>query len=168
MSCLGVLFSLTPEEESALLCLQGDDDALRCYVQETLEPAKLEPDDPADACDLGKAWDALHRCLGAGPLVMIRRRSPGVLAILGGRSLHRAEHYIITLKSSPQATRIASHLAAIAPDELRRRFNRLPSDYGGPADENDRESTVEAFVAMREFYNRAAAANRAVIFTADQ
>lgn len=52
-------------------------------------------------------------------------------------------------------------------DRFRQQFDTIDDpDYRGVLDETDFESTWDNFVDVRTFYARAAAAERAVIFTA--
>jgi hypothetical protein len=52
---------------------------------------------------------------------------------------------------------------------MRRKYDKIdPSDYGPFISEEDFETTWEHFEALKRFFAKAAAAKRAVIFTADK
>lgn len=69
MSCLGAHFALTMEQASRFMGLpDGDDIALREFVEEIEEGADAEGWDDEWVQETDKAWDAIHRCLTDGKL----------------------------------------------------------------------------------------------------
>ena len=159
MSCRGVLFALTNDEDRRLLDAAGDDDAALALVQEEVEDRWDEP----WVCELDKAWDAIDRCLGDGT-------DPAAeLCVLGGRHLHAGGSYIVSHKTAEQVRAAAAACGAFDEAEMRRLYFSLDAiDYGESLTEDDFGYTWENFAEMREFYRRAAGAGRAVIFTVDQ
>lgn len=165
MACRGVLFAITPEEAQRLQAASGNDEAVLNIVQEEIEQAW----DEAHLCETDKAWDAIHRCLGNGTLA--RGKGPFSLCILGGEQLHKDPSYIISLLTPEQVKQVAKALLPLDKPWLRERYFKInPADYALPGQlcEEDFEYTWAYFEDVREFYEKAAAANRWSIFTVDQ
>jgi hypothetical protein len=163
MACRGVLFALSAEDERGLLSCAADSECL-AFVQEEIE----ERWDAEWLAETDKAWDAIHRCLSGGKLEVIPG-DPGSMAILGGRQLHLGDDYIVSFKNPAEVHAIAAALAAVDDDALRLKYDALdPDDYDGEIGEEDLEYTLGWFQDLRSFYQKAAAGNRAVIFTVDQ
>ncbi len=167
MACRGVLFAITEEEKQRLLGAKSDADVLNIVVDDIEENWDEEHLEQVD-----KAWDAMHRCLSDGTLAWNGGSEPLNLCIIGGKSLHKGADYIVTLKEPEQVDRIAVALPTITKAWMRERYYLIdPKDYGVPLvpfNDQDFEYTWEYFEGMRKFYLKAAADNRAVIFTADQ
>ena len=116
-----------------------------------------------------KAWDAMHRCLSDGTLGSGRRASALDMAVLGGGHHHEGENYVVAHLRADEVGEVAAALAAVTREWMRERYNRIdPHDYQGVLDDDDFEYTWGWFEPVRDFYVRAAEANRAVIFTVDQ
>jgi hypothetical protein len=160
---LGVHFAITAEQGRLLLAAddEGDHDA----VGELLEEIEELWDDDALKVDTDKAWDAIHRCLTDGTLDPDGGGYPLSYAMLAGRHLH--DQYYVVYVSAAQARDVAGALRGIDRTWLRRRFDTIDDpDYRGARDDADFEYTWDNFVDLRAFYNRAATAERAVLFTA--
>jgi uncharacterized protein DUF1877 len=158
---LGVHFALPVAREQALLAAVDDGDA----VGEFLEELEESWDDPTMQCDTDKAWDAIHRCLTDGTLHPEGGGYPLSHAVLGGRHLHE-EYYVVYL-TAREVQDVAEALRPLDRASLRRRFAGLSTtDYTGSGDEEDFDYTWTNFLDLRGFYGRAAAAGRAVLFTA--
>jgi hypothetical protein len=115
--------------------------------------------------DTDKAWDAMHRCLTDGTLSPDAGEYPLNHAVLGGRHLH-GDCYVVHVGAS-EVRDVAVALRGIDRAWLRARFDAIDDPgYVGAADDDDFEDTWSNFVDVRDFYGRAAAAGRAVIFTA--
>jgi hypothetical protein len=158
---LGVHFAITSAQESVLLDADGDDEA----VAEVLE--ELEESWPGDELkvDTDKAWDAIHRCLTDGTLDPDGGDYPLSHAVLGGQHLH--DDYYVVHVSAAQARDVAAALRTVDREWLYRRFVTIDDpDYRGAGDDADFEYTWDGFTDLQAFYDRAAAAGRAVIFTA--
>ena len=157
---LGVHYAVTAKQERALLAADGDS-----AVSELLEDLEESWSDDALTVDTDKAWDAIHRCLGDGTLDPDGADYPLSHAVLGGRHLH--EEYHVVYISTAEAGDVAAALLDVDRSWLRRRFDSInDSAYPGSRDDADFEYTWANFVDVRAFYQRAAAAGRAVIFTA--
>jgi hypothetical protein len=159
---LGVHFAVTADQEQALLAADGDDDA----VGEFLEDLEESWSDDKLKVDTDKAWDAIHRSLGDGSLDPDGADYPLSHAVLGGRHIYDEEYYVIYV-SAAEAREVATALSGVDRDWLRRRFDAIDDpDYAGARDDADFEYTWDNFVDVQAFYARAAAAGRAVVFTA--
>lgn len=160
---LGVHFAITPEQERSLLAAadSGDTDA----VGELLEEIEESWTDDELKVDSDKAWDAIHRCLTDGTLDPDGGEYPLSHAVLGGRHLH--DEYHVVYVTAAQARDVAGALEAVDRTWLRGRFDAVDDpNYPGARDDADFDYTWDGFVDVRAFYQRAAAAGRAVLFTA--
>ncbi|WP_229074949.1 YfbM family protein [Actinoplanes sp. DH11] len=157
---LGVYFAITPEQEQSLLAADDNDE-----VADILEDLEESWSDATLRVDTDRAWDAIHRCLAEGTLDPDSGEYPLSHAVLGGRHLHD-EYYVVHLAAS-QVRDVSEALQAVDPAWFRRRFDAIDDpDYDGARDAADFDYTWTNFVDVREFYARAAAAGRPVIFTA--
>ncbi|GAA4604691.1 hypothetical protein BJY16_005105 [Actinoplanes octamycinicus] len=160
---LGVHFAITGEQERALLAADDADDSDR--VGELLEELEESWDDDRLKVDTDKAWDAIHRCLGGGTLDPDGGDYPLSHAVLGGRHLHD-DYYVVHLTAA-ETRDVAAALQSVDQTWLRSRFEAIDlTDYDGAHDDEDFTYTWDGFVDVRDFYQRAAAAGRAVLFTA--
>lgn len=115
--------------------------------------------------DTDKAWDAIHRCLTDGGLDPDGGEYPLSHVVLGGRHLH--DEYHVVYVSAAEVRQVADALRGVDRTWLRHRFDATDDpDYRGARDDVDFEYTWDNFVDLHAFYDRAAAAGRAVIFTA--
>jgi hypothetical protein len=160
---LGVHFAITSEHERALLAADDADDSDTVGV--LLDLLEEHWDDDELKVDTDKAWDAIHRCLTNGALDPDGGGYPLSHAVLGGRHLHD-DYYVVHL-SAAEVHDVAAALAGIDQAWLRRRFDTIdPSDFDGTVNDQEFAYTWENLVDVQAFYQRAAAAQRAVIFTA--
>jgi hypothetical protein len=167
MSCLGVHFALT-ELQVKKLRRFADDDARLTYLQETIEE-ELLGGDGAWAFETDKAWDALHRSLTEGDLRYENGDYPLSHVILGGEPLYFEDDYIMSLKTPEQVRAVARALRQVTEEQIRAGYRRIdPAVYGLELTDDDLEYTVASFDGLPQFYARAAAAGRYVLFTADQ
>ncbi|MEM9419483.1 MAG: YfbM family protein [Planctomycetota bacterium] len=164
MACLGVHFALTDKEEAQLLDAVGNDDAVIKVIQEEIEDRWDE--DWLQETD--KAWDAIHRCLTDGTLNVIPK-SPLHQCILGGRPLYSGDAYIISYLTAEEVQGIATAITRFGNSEIRDRYFKInESDYGIPLSQEDLDYTWGWFEPLKDFFAKAARANRAVVFTVDQ
>jgi len=164
MACRGVHFAITPEEAARLLAASSDE-KVRDIVQLQIE----EQWDEQWLYETDKAWDAIHRCLTDGAVTVTRNGSPFALCILAGAQLHRGEDYIVSLKTPDQVAAIAAAISTMTQEQFRERYFKIDkANYGGDVSEDDFEYVWEYFKDLPEFYTKAAAAKRFVIFTVDQ
>jgi hypothetical protein len=160
---LGVLFAITGRQERQLLAAADEDDA--DAVSELVETIEESWEDDDLTVDLDKAWDAIHRSLAGGTLDPDGGDYPLSFAILGGRHLHEDE-YVVYVDPS-EVRDVALALGAVDEEALRHGFDAIDdSEYLGAGDDDDFAYTWSNFTEVREFYERAAAAGRAVLFTA--
>ena len=166
MGCRGVHFSLDEQQVSAL---RATPEAKRVeYVQEVIE-GDLWSDDPSRGEETDKAWDAIHRALTDGGLRYDNGQYPLSHVVLGGERLYGGEDYIISLKSPTQVRDVAAALKDVTRDTLRRGYDGIDAaTYQGELSDQDFEYTWSWLEGLIDFYRRAAAEGRSVIFTVDQ
>lgn len=164
MVARGVLFALSSDQEAGVIERAGKHEALVNYIAESIEERWEE----AWLAETDKAWDAMHRALG-DDLFDHEFRSPLHGVILGGRLLTAADWFIVVHKTADQVRDIAAAAKGVSDDEMRRRYDAIDQAlYDYDKDEGDFLATLGWFQEVRDFYQRAAAASRSVIFTVDQ
>jgi len=164
MACRGHYYALDDHQRKHLLSLSRDD--LIDYIN-TLYGELSDRDHQ----DVDKAWDAIHRCL-AGDATR-RRLDPSAgsyplnRCVLGGRWLYDGDDYIVTLIDPTAVHDVAAAVEEIDEAWMQRAYHKycknLP-EYG----DDDCAYTVAWFEQLKFFLKRAAQANRAVVFSADQ
>lgn len=162
MSGRGVLFAIDDDELAKLGEARSDDEvrALVAAIEERWE----------SACELDKAWDAIHRALTDGKLALPRagERSPVLArAVLGGTLLLEAPDAIVSVKAADEVQAIARALAVWDRDRFRASYYRIDREDYGDLDEEDFEHCLAWFERMVAFYQEAARAERAVVFSVD-
>jgi len=163
MACRGVHFAITAAQADALAAAVGD--AAVMALVEDIEEAW----DAEHLAESDKAWDAMHRCLTDGDLAYGNGSFPLSHCVLGPRQLHEGDDYIVSLVTPDEVKEVAAALASITADWFRDRYlNLLPKDYAPEYGPDDMEYTWQDLQEVREFYQKAAASGRAVVFTVDQ
>ncbi|GAA2388938.1 YfbM family protein [Dactylosporangium salmoneum] len=164
MACRGVLFALTESQDEALVATR-DDVEVRAFVAD-VEGAW----DEDWLCEVDKAWDAMHRCLSDGTLRLGRcGGGPLELVVLGGGHHYEGEEYVVAHVLADQVPAVAEALDSVDEAWLRERYDVIdPDDYQGVLEDEDFEYTWHYLQEVRDFYKKAAAAGRSVIFTVDQ
>jgi Domain of unknown function (DUF1877) len=160
MTCvLGVHFAITAEQESQLLAADsaGDTESLEALLEDLEEG--WSDDDLTVETD--KEWDAIHRSLGDGTLDPDAPEYPLSHAILGGRHMH--DDYYVCYVSADEVREVAAALHQVDEERLRRGFESIGDDYLGPL---EFDYIWSNFLDVRSFFDRAAEAKRAVLFTA--
>src|SRR5436190_19943222 len=138
MSCRGVHFALTADQERRLLGARGNDEAILDIVQEEIESSW----DVEWLCQTDKAWDAIHRCLSDGTLNLDGGSAPLNLVILGGAQIFGGDDYIISYLSPSQVGSAAGPFQAFTRSEFDAAYDSLSkTDYDGPINSDDREYT---------------------------
>ncbi len=165
MSCLGVLFSLDKKTVDRLKSFSDDEERLD-FLQGDIEEIYFD-ENPEWVCELDKAWDAIHRTLTDGKLEWTNGVYPLNHFILGGEILYSQDDYIMTLKSPQQVSDIYNARAGVTAEMFRQKYFQIDKSIYETSDE-DMEYTWEWFDQSREFWKRAAADGRYVLFTADQ
>ncbi len=166
MGCLGVHFSLSPEEVEQI---RGIDESARAdFVHETIEEEYFAKY-PERKADSDKAWDAMHRALSDGELTWDGGVYPLNHVILGGELLYTGSDFIMVLKDPQQVRDVATALPGVTEADFRRRYFGINQDsYGFPLGEQDFGYTWDNFQCVRDFWLHAATEGRYVLFTADQ
>ncbi len=166
MGCLGLHLSRDEEQVSALRATPGNQRVE--YVQEELEE-RLWSSEPSRGQETDKAWDAIHRALTDGDLGYDNGEYPLSHVVLGGEPLYSGDDYVMSLKTPAQVRAVAAALDAVTKELLRAGYNAIEqASYQGELGEEDFEYTWDWFGGLVEFYRRAAAEGRWVLFTADQ
>lgn len=166
MGCLGLHFSLDAQQVEAIEAIEDEDERVS-HVQDEFEE-QLWTADPSRAQETDKAWDGIHRALTDGSLSW-GDGTPLSQAILGGELLYEEDDYILSLKSPDEVKQIAAALREVTRERLRAGYDRIDAkSYGGELSDRDFEYTWTWFEKLVGFYERAAAAGRFVLFTADQ
>ena len=165
MAHRGVHFALTKEQESRLLSVPGDDDA----VLESVEQIEAAWDKPF-LYETDAAWDAIHRCFCDGKLLYTGGTYPLNHLVCGGRQLIAGDDvgYTVTYVSPEQVLEIAKAAADVSKEVLAARYKKIKQrGYDGQLGPEDFEYAWENFQGLAEFFTVAAKAHRAVVFTVD-
>ena len=167
MSARGVHFSLDEEQASRLMDTPDlDNDALLAFVEEVEEGPNGEGWDAQWTQETDKAWDAIHRCLTDGKLEW--GRSPFHDCVLGRYNLYEGDEYLMSFLEPEEVKEVATAIKDIDRAELRRRYNAIDTASYGELSDSDFEYTWSWFPQLRDLFQRAAAAGRAMLFTVDQ
>lgn len=159
MSGRGVLFAIDDEELAKLGDAKTDDEvrAIVAGIEERWE----------NACELDKAWDAIHRALTDGKLALDNGREPLRFGVLGGAVLVEGEDVIVSVKAADEVHALAAALAAWDRGRFRAAYYKIDRSEYGDLDEDDLEYCFAYFQSLVAFYREAAAEERAVVFAAD-
>jgi hypothetical protein len=161
MSGRGVHFALNNAHTQAVLAAKDDDDLMS--VIEAIE-AEWNEEYLAES---DKAWNAIHRCLTDGSLLYESGKYPLNHCICGGQQLYSGEDYTVSFVSPTQVKDIAVALNQITESWFRERYFAIPQDDYGNLSDNDFKYTWGWFQEVRTLYQKAATADRSVIFTVD-
>ncbi len=163
MGCRGVHFALTAEQASRLMDTPvSNNETLMAFVEDVEEAWDKEWLQETD-----KSWDAIHRCLTDGKLEF--GETPWHKCILGSDNQYEGEDYIINFLSPEEVKEVAAVMKDIDRDELRRRYDAIDAEtYQGELSDSDFEYTWSWFPHLRDFFRKAASANRAMLFTVDE
>ncbi len=171
MGCRGVHFALANEEAERLLAAAASGEAVD-YLEEGIEEQWNED----WLVETDKAWDAIHRCLTDGTLKQ-KARTTLSKCILGGTQLHRGNDYIISFLTPEEVKEVSAAISAISNEWFAQRYWSLKkkrflwldlTDYGGPIGSEDLEYSLCYLDKLKVFFQRAAMADRAVVFSVDQ
>ncbi|MBN8610626.1 MAG: DUF1877 family protein [Deltaproteobacteria bacterium] len=159
MSGRGVLFALDDEDLARLGEARSDREVLDIVtdLEERWE----------NACELDRAWDAIHRALTDGRLDLRDASPPLSRAILGGTVLVRTEAAIVSVKGADDVVAIAKALAPWDEARFRAGYQRIDRNDYGDLDEEDFGYTFAWFERLAPFYARAAREERAIVFAVD-
>jgi hypothetical protein len=136
LGCLGVHFSLSPEEVRQIRAI--DDESERVdYVHEIIEEEYFA-NQPARKAESDKLLDAMHWTLSDGELTWDGGDYPLNHVVLGGERLYTDSDFIMVLKTPDQVRDVATALPGVTEAEYRRRyFDINPDSYGFPLSEED-------------------------------
>lgn len=163
MACRGVHFAIEPTEAERLT--KADADERLSIIQDEIEQRW----DEEWTYETDKAWEAVHRTLTNGQLSLENGEYPLKLCILGGKALYSGANYIVSLVTPEEAGDVGRALANISAEDFRQRYFKIdPAIYGRNVDEGDFACTWEYFSGLSDFFQRASANRRFVIFTVDQ
>jgi len=159
---LGVHFALTSDQVQGLLRARTDAKR-REFVEQTEEAWEK-----GFVCETDKAWDAIHRCLTDGELLYENGEYPLNHCICGGRQLFRGRGSTLSFVTAEQVVDVATAMKPISRPWLWKRYQAIdPDDYEFDVSPEDFEYVWENFKDLRAFYQRAAKAGRAVLFSCD-
>jgi len=162
MACRGVHFALTEEEASGLMDMPGaDNDSLMAFVEEIESRWDKEW-----LLETDKSWDAIHRCLTDGKLEW--GDTPFHECILGNENLYGDDDYIMNFLKPKEVKEVAGVIKDIGKADLHRRYNLIETESYSELSDSDFEYTWSYFPDLRDFFQKAAAANRAMLFTVGQ
>ena len=167
MVARAVHFALTDEQASRLLDTPGmGNDDLLAFVEQIEEGPNGEGWDAVWTQETDKAWDAIHRCLTDGKLEW--SDTPLHKCILGSDNLYEGDDYLMSYLEPEEVKAVAAAIKDIDQVELRRRYDAIDTESYGELSDSDFEYTWSWFPQLRAFFQRAAAANRHMLFTVDQ
>lgn len=180
MSCLAVLFALSEQEVEKIKLVKRQERSE--YLHEEIEEIFFEKY-PEYTCELDKSWDAMHRMLTDGNLNFENKFPPLCNMIFGGEFLYGLvrkpsgritqpkgeDDEFIILKTPEQVEKIAKALPNRTKDECRKCYYMIDKeDYGFQIDEEDFEYTWTYLQSSLDFWKKAAAEKRYVLFTVDR
>ncbi len=166
MASRGVHFSLDERSANALRAIIDEQERLQ-YIQEQIEEVFFK-EHPEWLAETDKSWDWIHRVLTDGRLDWNNGTYPLNLVVLGGESLYSESDYIISLKTPKQVADAAIELRKITEEGFREKFFQLDESEIEHSFEEDFEYSWHWFQSLREFWLRAAAEGRFVLFSVDQ
>jgi len=166
MACRGVHFSLDERTATTLKAI-GDEQERLQFIQEQIEEDYFK-NHPEWLAETDKSWDWIHRVLTDGELDLNNGTYPLNHVVMGGESLYSESDYIISLKTPKQVADAAIELRRITEAGFREKFFQLDEFEIEHSYEEDFEYTWQWFQSLREFWLRAAAEGRFVLFSVDQ
>jgi hypothetical protein len=167
MGCLGIHLGLTADETSKFKSLPSDD-ARRDYLLEELEDQYFSEQQEFLA-ESYKAWDGIHRTLTDGRFAYDNGEYPLSHVVMGGEIAYRQPDYIMVLKTPAQVKDVASAIRGLTEAAFKDRYRRIDqAQCEWPLSDEDCDYTWHWFQEVRNVFERAAQANRYVLFTASQ
>ncbi len=164
MACLGVHLALTEGQASRLMgSSRTANESLLEFVREIEKEWDQEWLQETD-----KAWDGIHRSLTDGKLA--HGDTPLHKCVLGVRNLYDGKDYIINFLDPLDVRAVAAAIKDISRDQLRRGYDAMDPEsyYYLVRSDDDFDYTWHYFSRLRDFFQKAAAVNRAMLFTVDQ
>lgn len=164
MGVRGVHFAI---DDAALAALKAQKPEARLdYVAEVIEA----PWDEANLCETDSAWAYIHAALTDtdpdGDFVRVPVTRPAQLAIQGSVALVESDEGLINLIASSEVPAVAADLASIDGKTIGEKAHDVVVRFepsGDPADAAD--YVLGWYPGLVEFFERAAAAGKNIIFT---
>lgn len=160
MSRLGMLYALTNAEVEELRSVPIEEryDYMLNEIEEDLF-------DTPRACELDKAWEGIHYCLGGGEWNETNGIPTNI--IFGGEFLVETEGEVITLKTVDDVKNIVGYLRRNDLQEIiKQNFQKIDDDFRYK-DDDGLEHTLDWSRDILPFYENALKENLQVIFTVD-
>ncbi len=174
MACLGVHFAVTADVAARLTQDQplGKADVVAFLEDLDRQFDALHAEGWVDMTD--KAWDGIHRSLTNGKLEL--GNTPRHMCILGATErfwIRREDgqlEYVVNLLDPEDVRHVADSIRSIDRAEMLQGYEAIDPDslYALCMSEEDFEATWDSFESLRAFFDRAAAAERWVVFRVDQ
>jgi hypothetical protein len=165
MAARGHYYALDDKQQAHLLSLSDDD--LISHIDDLYDQLR-----DRERQDVDKAWDAIHRCLTGDSTPDSLDPSAGSYplnqCVLGGQSLYDGEDYIVTLIEPPAVRDLVGAIEKIDDAWMERAYHNYCKDIWPEYGDEDCGYTLGWFEELKIFLKRAAQANRAVVFCADQ
>lgn len=160
MSRLGMLYALTDSEVEELRSVPVEE-----RYDYTLNEIEEDLFDTPRACELDKAWEGIHYCLGGGE--WNETNSIPTNIIFGGEFLVETEGEVITLKTADDVKNIVEYLRRNDLQEIiKQNFQKIDDDFRYK-DDDGLEHTLDWSRDILPFYENALKENLQVIFTVD-
>jgi len=159
---LGMHFAINKTDVKKLLALEEDEDRIE-YVSDVIE----ERDDDWSV-ETDKSWFAIDLSFTAADQDSrdIKIDGPLAFVIFGGQWLCTGEEYVMVLKTPEQVQQVAEQLSTITEAAFRARYRVIaPTVYGEELNDEYEDYTWSYYSQVVEFYKKAAAAKRSVLFT---
>jgi hypothetical protein len=166
MACRGIHFSLDEPTALAVLSIEDEQERLQ-YILQRIEEDYFSHH-PEWLAETDKAWDWIHRVLTDGDLNWNNGTYPLNHVVMGGERLYSKSDWIISLKTPKQVADAAVELRKLTESSFREKFFLLDEfEIEHSYDEDCKYSWVW-FQSLREFWLRAAAEGRFVLFSVSQ
>jgi hypothetical protein len=162
VACRGVHFALSAAQARRLTeTLELGDVNLLAFVEEVEREWNREW-----LLETDKSWDAIHRCLTDGQLHW--GDTPFHKCILGTHNFHAGDDYLVNYLAPNEVKEVAGVIKSIDRYWLRCKYDAIDTETYGDLSDDDFEYTWGSFPHLRDFFQKAATADRAMIFTVDQ
>jgi|SRR5580765_676615 len=167
MGCLGAHFALDDRSMRKLRSFKSKQELLDYFIDEVEEDYFNTQSEWLAETD--KSWDAIHRSLTDGQFGWNNGTYPLNHVIMGGERMYDGDDYILVLKTPHQIRDVATALAPLTRKQLRQGYSLINTENcDWEPSEEDFEYVWSFFPPLQQFFARAAAAERFVVFSADQ
>ena len=90
------------------------------------------------------------------------------MCILGKNNLYGGDDYLMNFLDPHEVKEVAAAIKPFDRDRLRSKYDAIDLDSYGELSDSDFEYTWSWFPHLRDFFQKAAGADRAILFTVDQ